>query len=184
MYPDQKHYTNDEKLKVYHSSYKKNEYFNIEIPRLVGDCYINGNMNPTETYGNAWLHALYQGDSDNIEPYFIDTVEYMYHPSRMPEGWATGKWMVFTDDNNVNSLWRTTQELVLSGTFWREAKVSTRANSKGSYVICIYTPDHNVKYDMWRINNEIKRLLGINRRLPYKSNYMTLKGINGSLYYY
>ena len=51
-----------------------------------------------------------------------------------------------------------------------------------AYVICIYTQNWQDEADVYKCR-EVLRELGFTRKIPYKSDEMTLAGKRGSIYY-
>lgn len=87
---------------------------------------------------------------------------------------------MFCFHENVNDIWEKIKNLTEIGLLGEESKVSTRKHSKkynnNEFVICAYTENYRNKADVKRVLKEIRKV-GVNGRLFYKPDNMTVKGI-------
>ena len=117
--------------------------------------------NPSEVTEVYWLYALRQKGS---------------YPRSTPR---SGKWLVFVDRNEVDTLWATIKQATEAGQLGGNAKVATAkrnpyATGSKTKVICVYTYDWTDEADVRRIRIEL-RALGIAQKIPYKADVDTLR---------
>jgi len=92
----------------------------------------------------------------------------------------SGKWLVFVDKNDVDEVWDKIKKAVEEGKLGSDAKVATAkpnplATNPNKRVICVYTYDYTDEQDVRRVREELRHL-GINGRIPYKTDEDTLSG--------
>ena len=87
----------------------------------------------------------------------------------------TGKWLIFENAENVDEVWAKIREATEQGKLGDSAKVATSASGGRSRVICVYTYDWTDEKDVRRVRAELWKL-GIERKIPYKSDEDTLAG--------
>ena len=117
--------------------------------------------NPSEVTEVYWLYALRQEGS---------------YPRPTPR---SGKWLVFVDRNEVDTVWATIKQATEAGQLGGSAKVATAkpnpfATDPKTKVICVYTYDWTDETDVHRIRAELRRL-GITQKIPYKADADTLR---------
>jgi hypothetical protein len=83
----------------------------------------------------------------------------------------SGKWMVFSKHNTIDSIWSRIAEATHSGKLGPAAKVSPR-NESDSHVICVYTRDFTDEGDVRRVRNGLRRL-GVKGVIGYKPDIYT-----------
>ncbi|MCF8339862.1 MAG: DUF1917 domain-containing protein [Chitinophagaceae bacterium] len=133
--------------------------------------------NPSETLNNFWIIAY---RNKGVYP-SSNTIK-------------SGKWLIFTNINEVDLLWQTIKSATENGLLGNSSKVATakpnpNAKDPNEKVICVYTYNFEDKDDVMRVR-QVLRSLGITKKIPYKTDIKTLQGeyqINGknriSLYY-
>lgn len=92
----------------------------------------------------------------------------------------SGKWLVFVDKKDVDEVWAKIKKAVEEGKLGNDAKVATAkpnrlATNPNKRVICVYTYDYTDEQDIRRVREELRHL-GINSRIPYKTDEDTLSG--------
>lgn len=91
----------------------------------------------------------------------------------------TGKWLVFTTPDTVDSMWEDVLEYVLANDIW-QAKVSTkrgrRRRNKDTHVIVVYTPNYFDTDDVFRVRDVLHEI-GVEEELRYKPDIYTDRGI-------
>lgn len=92
----------------------------------------------------------------------------------------SGKWLIFSNNNNIDMLWMKIKKATEKGLLGRFSKVATakpnsNAPNSDMKVICVYTYDYKDIYDVFRIRAELRKL-GIIQAIPYKTDLNTLKG--------
>ena len=92
----------------------------------------------------------------------------------------SGKWLVFVDKKDVDEVWEKIKKAVEEGKLGSGAKVATAkpnplATNPNKRVICVYTYDYTDEQDVRRVREELRHL-GINGRIPYKTDEDTLSG--------
>ena len=92
----------------------------------------------------------------------------------------SGKWLVFVDKRDVDEVWAKIKKAVEEGKLGNDAKVATAkpnrlATNPNKRVICVYTYDYTDEQDVRRVREELRHL-GINSRIPYKTDEDTLSG--------
>lgn len=99
-------------------------------------------------------------------------------------GMVSGKWMLFPNERDVATVWRTVATAVIEGKLGNVAKVATDDEGKGARLICIYTKDFSDEVDVKRVVQEIKKLglLPVDeaRSIYYKCDAYTHLGIDAS----
>ena len=90
-----------------------------------------------------------------------------------------GKWLIFIEAKQVDSIWRMIREETVAGRLGISAKVSTAKPNPESRddrkVIFVYTRDWRDEEDVMRVRERL-RTLGFVERLGYKRNIETYKG--------
>ena len=91
-----------------------------------------------------------------------------------------GKWLVFVHIDEVDVVWRRIKAATEAGKLGSLSKVSTAKANKNAYdpdtkVICVYCQDSNDEKDVMRVRDELRRL-GIEDRIPYKTDQATREG--------
>ncbi len=91
-------------------------------------------------------------------------------------GIISGKWMIYSSEENVNETWKVITRAVLEGKLGPSAKVSTKLQAKekkiNQYAICVYTLNYFDIKDVKRVRKELKKL-EFKRSLCYKSDLYT-----------
>jgi hypothetical protein len=114
--------------------------------------------NPTETMNAAWIVATNKGRTKKATG-------------------RTGKRLLFVAEKSVDNTWQNLKKAVEAGKLWKEAKVSTALFTRDrSYVICVYTYDHDDAKDVARIR-EYLREMGFKRPITYKTDDQTSSGV-------
>ena len=117
--------------------------------------------NPSEVTEAYWLYAIRQKGT---------------YPRPTPR---SGKWLIFVDRNEVDTVWATIKQTTEEGKLGGSAKVATAkpnpyATDPKTIVICVYTYDWTDAADVRRIRGEL-RALGITQKIPYKTDADTLR---------
>lgn len=91
-----------------------------------------------------------------------------------------GKWLIFARRDVIDELWEKIGRTTMKGELGGAAKVSTawdnpNAVSKDIHVICVYTYDVNDLIDVRRVR-EVLRQLGVEAKIPYKTDRATHQG--------
>ncbi|MBM3261602.1 DUF1917 domain-containing protein [Candidatus Kaiserbacteria bacterium] len=84
-----------------------------------------------------------------------------------------GKWLVFASGRSMPAIWKRVKAAVENGQLGELAK---RNASSGHGVICVYTYDWKDHDDVMRIRSEL-RTIGIAKKIPYKTDENTERGI-------
>lgn len=91
-----------------------------------------------------------------------------------------GKWIVQTANESVDSLWESVSDLVDSNEII-QTKVATehgrREYGAEKHAIIVYTPNYFDMSDVRRVRDLLTEYVGVERKLPYKPEYYTHKGI-------
>lgn len=94
-----------------------------------------------------------------------------------------GKWLIFVRDSNLNSTWTKVKTAVEQGKLGSLAKAPnrkrgslSRTRNSNYNVICVYTYDWQDRQDVKRIREELRKI-GISRKIPYKTDEDTERGI-------
>ncbi len=92
-----------------------------------------------------------------------------------------GKYLIHEDYKNIDKVWKKIKLATENGLLGTLSKVATakpnpNATNKKQSVICVYTYDGNDSSDRLRIRQELRNL-GIERKIPYKSNEKTRQGL-------
>lgn len=137
--------------------HERNTAEQIDAAECFADC------NPSEVTEVYWLYAK------------NESTEY---PQATPN---SGKWLVFVDAKEIDRVWSTIAAATRKGLLGGRSKVATAAPNRFSEdstrrVICVYTYDWTDTEDVRRIREELRRL-GITRKIAYKSDEDTIKGI-------
>ena len=116
---------------------------------------------PSEVTEVYWLYAIRQKGT---------------YPRPTPR---SGKWLIFVDRNEVDTVWATIKQATEEGKLGGSAKVSTAkpnqyATDPKTKVICVYTYDWTDEADVRRIRAEL-RALGITQKILYKADANTLQ---------
>lgn len=93
-----------------------------------------------------------------------------------------GKWLIFTNTNSVDALWKSIKKATKDQILGIESKVSTAKPKdprigyrKGRHVICVYTYDWRDKEDVIRVREELRKL-GVIHKIYYKPDEATNEG--------
>lgn len=118
--------------------------------------------NPTEETDAYWIHARrlsgeYPKSSKNC-----------------------GKWLIHEHVDKIDDVWRKIRLATEAGLLGGAAKVATARSSPNATndkvkVICVYSYDYTDKDDVMRIRGELRNI-GIERKIPYKTDKATLAG--------
>jgi hypothetical protein len=87
----------------------------------------------------------------------------------------TGKWMIFSLPDQIDSLWAQIASATHAGTLGIAAEVSPR-NETDSHVVCVYTRDYTYSGDVFKIRGALRRV-GVNWKVAYKPDIYTHCGI-------
>jgi hypothetical protein len=143
--------------------------FKAKVTKTPKSYFSNPDRHPTEETLDWWIIEHFEYPSEQL-PY-------------------SGKWLVFTSEDSINSVWALLRNATREGKLGYAAKTSTKLGYKGSdYVICVYTKDYRNEKDVFRVREELRKL-GITKRIPYKTDRATLEkkyacaGQKVSLYY-
>jgi hypothetical protein len=103
-------------------------------------------------------------------------------PSSPPdaiEDERAGKWLIFTEPDQVDAAWRRVRDATVAGTLGISAKVSTAKPNPDSRdtrkVIYVYTRDWADEGDVMRVREKLREL-GFTDRIGYKRNIETFAG--------
>ncbi len=102
--------------------------------------------------------------------------EYPEHTAR------GGKWLVFVHSRNLANVWNKIKTALEEGKLGGLAKASAERSGSEHKVICVYTYDWTDREEVKRVREELRRI-GITRKIPYKADEDTERGIyrtNGS----
>ncbi len=86
-----------------------------------------------------------------------------------------GKWMLFPRCGRAVPAWRIVAQAGHDGQIWL-AKISPRA-TRGSHVICVYTPDFTDRTDVETVVHRLDDLGLVERTVYYKPDIFTNAGI-------
>jgi hypothetical protein len=90
-----------------------------------------------------------------------------------------GKWLVFTEPENTDMIWKKIRDATVAGKLGISTKVSTAKPNPDSRdtrrVIYVYTADWRDEADVMRVREEL-RALGVGERIGYKRNIETFRG--------
>lgn len=119
---------------------------------------------------------------DGADPTLIDEVYWLSHYSSGFDypviGDGGGKWLIYSDVANINSLWIKVKNAQDSGLLGNRCEVTTakptNMGKAGVYCIRVYTYDHNDEADVMRVLDAILEL-GVKDTIYYKAMYMTFK---------
>jgi hypothetical protein len=94
-----------------------------------------------------------------------------------PSSPNTGKWLVFVQIENLDTVWEKIREATEKGLLGDASKVATarpssRAKDPSEKVICIYTYDYTDVEDVMRVRLELRNL-GVDWKIPYKTDQAT-----------
>jgi hypothetical protein len=95
-------------------------------------------------------------------------------------GYLSGKWLVFSTTESIDTLWCTIAKEVAGGTLGISCKVSPRAvegDPEQSHVICIYTENYQDKEDVMRARMSLRARHGCRQVLTYKPDIYTELGV-------
>ncbi|KAJ9457219.1 hypothetical protein DIPPA_23269 [Diplonema papillatum] len=93
-------------------------------------------------------------------------------------GYYLGKWVFFVDRDSVDDCWeRTCTALYGSGLGCGVAKVSPAAPELDVHVIAIYTLSYANTWDVKRVAEQIRTVLGVDAQLKYKPEAATQLGL-------
>ncbi len=93
-----------------------------------------------------------------------------------------GKWLLFVKPNLRDNLWNLIKDNTEQGNLGCASKISVDAGN-GCHVICVYTYDYKDDKDVRRVRDKL-RLLGFEKKIPYKTDEATRNNVKGSLYFY
>ncbi|GAB1317285.1 DUF1917-domain-containing protein (Fragment) [Madurella fahalii] len=94
----------------------------------------------------------------------------------------SGKWMLFPEPENVNSVWAKVVRATADNELGTAAKVETKAEAGKERLICVYTRDFRDKDDVARVLKRMRELELVRpggRQIYYKSDAWTELGIYG-----
>ncbi len=94
-----------------------------------------------------------------------------YHKSTA----RSGKWLIFVNAESIDEVWVKIRDATEEGRLGGSAKVATSASGRPDGVICVYTYDWTDEKDVRRVRVELRKL-GMERKIPYKSDEDTLAG--------
>ena len=101
------------------------------------------------------------------------------------ESVRSGKWMLFTDSDDVDSAWLSVVDLLAAGQLGSCAKAAPRSSTRdGQHLICVYTDDHEDVQDVFRVLFALRNssiTCASFRTLNYKTDYATNMGQYSSL---
>lgn len=90
-----------------------------------------------------------------------------------------GKWLVFSEPDLADALWKKIRDATMAGKLGISTKVSTAKPNPDSRdtrrVIYVYTPDWQDEAGIMKIREEL-RVLGVEERIGYKRNIETFRG--------
>jgi hypothetical protein len=118
--------------------------------------------NPSEVMEVPWLYAM--NETGGYPPQTTDS----------------GKWLVFVDAQDVDSVWACIKQATSEGRLGGRSKVATakpnpHATDHRNQIICIFTYDWRDETDVRRVREELRRL-GIHGKIAYKADADTLSG--------
>jgi hypothetical protein len=90
----------------------------------------------------------------------------------------TGKWCLFRPTDQIDELWRKVRTAIRGGSLLA-GMVSTAKRAqfhKGSYVICVFTPDWRDREEVMRVRG-LLREIGVTEELGYKRDIETANGV-------
>lgn len=119
--------------------------------------------NPSTTIDYYWIYAIREVEVDNY-----------------PKSINPGKWLIFEDISAIDELWSKIKKATKDGKLGPSSKVATakpnpNATNSNIKVICVYTSDWTDKADVMKIREELRKL-GIEKKIPYKSDEDTIAG--------
>jgi len=86
-----------------------------------------------------------------------------------------GKWMLFPRCAQAVTAWRIVAQAGYDGQIW-QAKISPSA-TRGSHLICVYTPDFTDQADVETVAQRLDRLGLVERAVYYKPDVFTYAGV-------
>ena len=98
-------------------------------------------------------------------------------PGQWKKSANSGKWLIFVHIDEVDVVWRKIKDAVEDGKLGSLAKVATAKPNPNAYdpntkVICVYCEDSDDEAEVMRVREEL-RLLGVEDRIPYKTDQAT-----------
>lgn len=88
-------------------------------------------------------------------------------------GILKGKWLVFAQPAEVDSLWSRIARATHAGTLGISAKVSPHeGDGSDRHVICIFTQDYTDESEVGKVRNALRRL-GVRWKIGYKPDIYT-----------
>lgn len=106
--------------------------------------------------------------------YWMQYQSYEQNPPIDPE--KDGKWILFSNKENIVDLWKKIQRSQDNGELGSECEVSTAKptgkSQDGLYCIRVYTNDFSDEIDVMRVRDALFKL-GIMEPLNYKARYMS-----------
>jgi hypothetical protein len=116
--------------------------------------------------------------SKTTQMYWIVQVAPGSRPEAIEDELA-GKWLVFTEPENTDMIWKKIRDATVAGKLGISTKVSTAKPNPDSRdtrrVIYVYTADWRDEADVMRVREEL-RALGVGERIGYKRNIETFRG--------
>jgi uncharacterized protein YprB with RNaseH-like and TPR domain len=113
--------------------------------------------------------------TDSYWVFAFNTVQSI--PNRKFTTFKPGKWLLFVDDNEIDSTWDRIKQATEDGILGIQSKAATAkpnqlAASKNMHVICVYTYNWEDRDDVYRVEKAL-RSLGVEITLYYKTDQDT-----------
>ena len=92
-----------------------------------------------------------------------------------------GKWLIYVNNNDIDIVWQKIKKATKDGLLGIKSKAATSKlninfTSENEKIVCVYTYNWLDKEDVFRIENEIRKL-NIKYALCYKTDEDTKKGL-------
>ncbi|KAJ7587434.1 translation initiation factor eIF 4e-like domain-containing protein [Mycena floridula] len=87
-----------------------------------------------------------------------------------------GKWLVFANSDQVDSLWTRVARATYAGTLGIAAKVSPKKDGSDQHVICVFTRNYTDESDVAKVRSSLRRL-GVRWKIGYKPDIYTGCGV-------
>lgn len=152
------------------------EFFNNWSPSATSQsqvawiCVNNGRPQPADgdngSIDRSGLDKAWNDICTNRQPVIADLDELARRFDML-----SGKWLVFAQHAEVDSLWRCIASATHAGTLGASAKVAPRSDSD-SHVICVFTRDYTDVSDVNEVRNGLRRL-GVRGIIGYKPDIYT-----------
>lgn len=119
----------------------------------------------------------------NVPPSQITLMPWLWakmSPTTYPVPIMSGKWLIFAPVTQIDRIWGQIKQTLFTGQLGSTAKVATmysnpHATISTDKVICVYTYNAEDVSDVRRIRAAL-RTLGIDRKIPYKTDEATYQG--------